>query len=134
MVAGFTIWSIVALVLVGIGIGVWKSDRATGFYAGAKPPQVRCVRKYNRSVALLWFAYAVVFELLGLPLLFLKQNAAGFLGIVPGVPVISIALMIAYNRILRSFQSKEQGDRLSGEKPDSVSTGKQTKRNDQQKG
>ena len=69
-----------------------------------KPPEVSDARKYNHSVAVLWFAYAVLFELLGLPFLFLKQNSAGFLLSVLGVPLISIALMIVYNLILARYK------------------------------
>ena len=107
MTIGFVIWSIVFLMLVGIGIWTWRSDKAAGFFAGTKPPEVTDIRKYNHSVAVLWFAYAVLFELLGLPLLFLKQNSAGFLGSILGVPVISIALMIVYHRILRKYEKKK---------------------------
>ncbi len=107
MIVGFVIWSIVFLVLLGIGIRSWKSGKAAGFYTGTKPPEVTDVRKYNRSVAALWFIYAGLFELLGLPLLFLKQNAPGFLWSLAGVPVITIALMIVYNRILRRYERKK---------------------------
>lgn len=107
MVFGFVIWSIVFLVLLGVGIWAWKSDKAVGFFTGTKPPEVTDVRKYNRSVAVLWFAYAGLFELLGLPFLFLKQNALGFLWSVAGVPAITIALMIIYNRILRRYERKK---------------------------
>jgi len=79
MTAGFIVWSIIALILIGIGIGGWKSNKAVGFFSGVKPPEVSDVRKYNHSVAVLWFAYAALFELLGIPFLFLKQNSAGFL-------------------------------------------------------
>ena len=95
------------LVLLGIGIWAWKSEKAVGFYTGTKPPEVTDVRKYNRSVAVLWFVYAGLFELLGLPFLFLKHNAAGFLWSIAGVPVITIALMIVYNRILRKYERKK---------------------------
>ena len=106
MIAGFIIWSIVALFLLGIGVWSWKSNKAVGFFSGVKPPEVSDVRKYNHSVAVLWFAYAALFELLGIPLLFLKQNSAGFLLSILGVPVISIALMIIYNRILSRYRMK----------------------------
>ena len=107
MIFGFVIWSSVFLVLLGIGIWAWKSDQAVGFYTGTKHPEVTDVRKYNRSVAVLWFAYAGLFELLGLPFLFLKQNAAGFLWTVLGTVVISISLMIVYNRVLRKYERKQ---------------------------
>ena len=107
MIAGFVIWSAVFLVLLGIGMTAWKSDKAAGFFTGAKPPEVTDVRRYNRAVAVLWFAYAVLFELLGLPLLFLKQNSTGFLWSVAGVPVITIALMVVYSRILRKYEKEK---------------------------
>ena len=107
MIIGFVIWSTVFLVLLGIGIWALKSDKAVGFYTGTKPPEVDDVRRYNRSVAVLWLVYAVLFELLGLPFLFLKRNAAGFLWSVAGVPAITIALMIVYNRILRKYERKK---------------------------
>ena len=107
MIFGFVIWSIVFLVLLGIGIWAWKSEKAVGFYTGTKPPEVTDVRKYNRSIAVLWFAYAGLFELLGFLFLFLKQNAAGFLWVILGVVAITIALMIVYNRILRKYEQKK---------------------------
>ena len=109
MIFGFVIWSLVFLVLLGIGIWAWKSEKAVGFYTGTKAPEVTDVRKYNRSVAVLWFAYAGLFELLGLPFLFLKQNEPGFLWAIAGVPVITIAFMIVYNRILRKYELKRKG-------------------------
>ena len=107
MIFGFVIWSVVFLVLLGIGIRAWKSNKPVGFYTGTKPPEVTDARKYNRSVAILWFVYAGLFELLGLPLLFMKQNAPGFFWSIAGVPVITIALMIVYNRILRKYERKK---------------------------
>ena len=106
MIAGFSIWSVVSLILLVFGILAWRSEKAVGFFAGVKPPEVTDVRRYNRSVAVLWFAYAVLFELLGLPLFFLKQNHAGFLLSVLGVPVISIVLMVLYQRILSKYRIK----------------------------
>ena len=109
MIIGFVIWSMVFLVLLGIGIWTWKSDKAVGFYTGTKPPDVTDVRKYNRSVAILWFVYAGLFEFMGLPFLFLKQNSPspGFLWPIAGVPAITIALIIVYNRILRKYEQKK---------------------------
>ena len=107
MIAGFIIWSLVFLLFLGIGIWAWRSEKAVGFFSGVKPPAVSDVRKYNRSVAVLWFAYAILYELLGLPFLFLKQNSAGFLLSVLGVPVISIALMMVYTLVLRRYEQKK---------------------------
>ena len=107
MIIGFIIWSIVFLVILGIGIWSWHSGKAVGFFSGVKPPEVTDVRRYNRSVATLWFVYAALFESLGIPLLFLKKNSAGFLWRLLGIPLITIGLLIVYNRILRRFELKK---------------------------
>ncbi len=106
MIVGFLIWTAMALIPAAVGAAALKSGKAAGFFSGIEPPEVTDVKKYNRSVATLWFVYAVLLELLGLPLLFLKQNAAGFLGMALGVPVISIGLVVAYQGILRRYERK----------------------------
>ena len=76
---GFIIWSLIALLIAGIGIISWRSKKAVGFFTGAKAPEVKDVKKYNHAVAVLWWVYALLLEALGIPLLFLKQNSAGFI-------------------------------------------------------
>ena len=104
MLIGFIVWSIIALVIIGIGIWSWNSKKAVGFFAGVNPPKIKDVRKYNHSVAVLWFVYAVLFELLGLPLLFYEQNSAVFLLPGLGIPFISIGLMIAYTLMVNKHK------------------------------
>ena len=106
MIAAFLIWTIISLILLGIGILDWRSEKAVGFFTGVKPPEVTDIRKYNHTVAVLWFVYAFLFELLGLPFLFLKQNSAGSLLCVLCVPLISILLMIAYTVILAKYRAR----------------------------
>ena len=75
--------------------------RTCRFFTGVKPPEVKDTRKYNHSVALLWFAYALLIEILGIPLLFLEQNSAGFIPIIFGVVIITIGLIVVYLKIER---------------------------------
>ena len=106
MVGGFIIWSIVALVLLGIGIRARNSGQAAGFFAGVKPPEVKDIRAYNHAVAWMWFGYAAVFELLGIPFLFLKQNSALLVPFMMGVVAATIALMIVYHKILQKHRKE----------------------------
>ena len=101
---GFVIWSVIAVMILVIGVLTWHSKQPAGFFTGVTPPKVRDVQKYNHAVAVLWFVYAALFELLGIPFLFLKQNAAGFLPVILGVVVITIALPVAYHRILLRYE------------------------------
>ena len=106
MLIGFIIWSSITLLLLGIGIWAWNSGTPVSFFSGVKPPEVKDVRKYNHSVAILWFVYAVLFELLGIPFLFLKQNHALFVVSILGTVVITIGLVIAYQRILQKCRKE----------------------------
>ena len=106
MLIGFIIWSAVRLLLLGIGFWSWNSGKAVGFYSGVKPPEVKDVRKYNHSVAVLWFAYALLFWLLGIPFLFLKQNSALFLLSILGTVAITLALVIVYQKILQKYRKE----------------------------
>ena len=104
MVIAFVVWSLVALIFVGISIWAWNAKEAVGFFAGVKPPEVKDVIKYNHSVSVLWLVYAVLLEGLGVPFLFLEQNSAGFVIPYLGVVVITIGLIVAYNIILTKNQ------------------------------
>ena len=105
MLIGFIIWSIVALIFVGIGISAWRAKEPVGFFTGAEPPTVKNMVKYNHAVSILWFAYAVLLEIFGLPLLFLKQNSPGFIISILGTVSISIGLAVAYSFILAKNQA-----------------------------
>ena len=109
MMFALIFWSLISLVFVGLGIWSRRSEKPVGFFSGVRPPAVSDVRKYNHAVARLWFGYALLFELLGLPFLFLKQHSAGFLLSVLGVPVISIGLAVVYTRILHRYEIKKKG-------------------------
>lgn len=110
MIVGFVIWSGVSLFIFGVGVWIWRSERAAGFYSGVEPPEVSDVKRYNRAVGTLWFVYAALMELLGLPLLTLEQNDAGFVWSMLGVVAITIGLMAAYHRILDKYGVR-RGDR-----------------------
>jgi hypothetical protein len=104
VIIGFVIWSAVSLMLLGIGIWTRRSEKPAGFFSGVRPPEVSDVRRYNRAVSVIWFIYTILFEMLGIPLLVLKQNSGGFIWSMLGVVFITIALPVAYNRVLLKYQ------------------------------
>ena len=99
MIIGFIIWSIVTVIFVGIGISCRKSSEAVGFFSGCKPPIIENVEQYNRAVSNLWFVTAGVYEIMGVPLLFLEQNSLLFIPIIFGVVLGLIIMMVVYLRI-----------------------------------
>lgn len=100
----FIIWSIVAAVFFGIGISCRKSGEAVGFFTFVKPPAVDDVRQYNAAVSVLWFAAAIVLEMIGVPFLFLEQNSPVFLFLSFAVMLLVIAMMVAYIRIQEKYK------------------------------
>lgn len=104
MIIGFIIWSIVTILFVGIGISCRKSNEPIGFFTGCKPPEIENVVQYNRAVSKLWFVVAGVYEIMGVPLLFLEQNSLLFIPIIFGVVLELIIMMVVYLRIEAKYK------------------------------
>lgn len=103
MIIAFIIWSIVAVLFLGIGISERKSKEAVGFFTFVKPPVISDVSKYNRSVSTLWIIAAVILEIIGIPLLFSEQNSPVFIPVILGVMALMIGMMIVYLRIQAKY-------------------------------
>ena len=69
--------------------------------------KVKDVKKYNHAVAKLWFAYAAVLELLGLPLLAGRQNSPVFIITVLGTVAATVGLAAGYHFILAKHQEQK---------------------------
>lgn len=104
MIIGFIIWSVVTILFVGVGINCRKSNEPIGFFTGCKPPEIEKVSEYNRAVSNLWFVSAVVYEHMGIPLLFLEQNNLLFVPIVFGVVIGLIVMMVVYLKIEAKYK------------------------------
>ena len=104
MMIGFVIWSLVSAVLFGNGVSAWTSKKPVVFFTGVKPPEVKDTKKYNHSIAVLWFVYAILIEICGIPLLLFEQNSVGFIPAILGVVAITIALLIVYLQIEKKYR------------------------------
>lgn len=104
MIIGFIIWSLVAVLFVGIGISCRKSNEPVGFFTGCKPPTVEDVNRYNNAVSMLWFVSAGIYEVIGVPLLFLEQNSLWFIPIIFAVVIGLIVMMVVYLRIEAKYK------------------------------
>lgn len=102
-IIGFIIWSVVALIFVFIGIYTWKSNEPVGFFTGQKPPEVTDTKGYNHAVAKIWFVFATVMELLGLPLL-AGQNSPYIMLSVFGAMFSVIGIIVAYVRVETKYK------------------------------
>lgn len=99
MIAAFVIWSVIAAVFLAIGISARRSKNAVGFWANVSRPDVTDVKRYNREVSNLWLIGAFVFELLGLPFLFGRQNSPLFIISILGTVFLVLGIMVRYSMI-----------------------------------
>ena len=104
MIIAFIIWSLCAATFLGIAISCRRAKCAVGFFTFTNPPAIRDVSRYNRAVSNLWLVSAMIMELLGVPFLFLEQNAPQFALIVPAVMFLVIGMMIVYLRIEQKYR------------------------------
>lgn len=104
MIIVFMIWSVVAVMFLMIGISTWKSKEAAGFFTFVNPPKVKDVMRYNHAVAKLWFAAALLLEILGVPFLWAEQNSPLFIFVILGVVILVIAMMIVYIRVEAKYK------------------------------
>lgn len=112
MMIAFIVWSLVAVLFLVIGIVDRKSEKPVGFWANAKPwsnvkeLEVTDMRAYNNAVSNIWIVFAIIFELLGLPLLFCEQNDLILFIAVAGVVILIIGIMLAYLKIENKYKIK----------------------------
>ena len=104
MLIGLIVWSAVSLAIFGIAFHAWRSKTAVGFYSGVKPPDVTDVRGYNHAVALLWIIYGALFEALGALITAPGQPLALRLVLIPAIAPLTIALIVAYERVLKKYR------------------------------
>lgn len=106
MIIGFVIWSLCAVLFFVIGVVDLKSKKPVGFFTGVKPPKISDVKNYNKAVAMLWFVTGIVFELIGVPFLYLKQNSPAFVFVMLATVVLVIVMMVVYLSISRKYEEK----------------------------
>lgn len=99
MIISFVLWSICSVLFLGI-------KEAVGFFTFVKPPKVEETGRYNRAVGTLWSVVAGIFEMIGIPLMFLQQNSPLFLLIIFAVIILLIGMMVVYTRIEARYRKK----------------------------
>ena len=104
MIIAYVIWSVCAIVFLIIGISTFNNKEASGFFTFVKPPEVTDIKAYNKAVAILWIVSAVLFEIIGIPILFMEQNDPRSLVMVVATVILLIGMMIVYTRIEAKYR------------------------------
>ena len=95
----FIIWSIVASLFVVIGIVNWRSKTQVAFFTGVEPGKKKDIVGYNHAVAKIWFFYAAVLEMIGLPFVVIPQNSIMAVVVMLAVVLLTIGIMIIYVKV-----------------------------------
>jgi hypothetical protein len=83
------------------------AKKPVSFFTGTEAPKVKDTKKYNHAVGILWFMYAVSFEVLSLPFLLMEERLLSSFIVIGGTILISIALPIVYTLgIMRKYEDK----------------------------
>lgn len=101
---GFILWTIISIVFVYIGITTRRSSIPVNLFTFSDVPKVNDVKGYNRAVSNLWLVFTVLFEMIGISLLFIKQNSPFVVLIVLGVAFLVIGMMVAYIKIESKYR------------------------------
>lgn len=101
---GFILWTIISIVFVYIGITTRKSNKPVNLFTFSDVSKVNDVKGYNRAVSNLWLVFTVLFEMIGISLLFIKQNLPFVVLIVLGVVFLVIGMMVAYIKIESKYR------------------------------
>lgn len=96
-------WLVISGIFVILGIAAWNSKKAVRFWTLSQQIQVSDVKKYNRAVAKMWFVFAVIFSVIGLPVL-AGQNSAWIVFTILGGMFWAVALMTVYTRIEKKYR------------------------------
>lgn len=103
MIAGFIIWTVCALMFIKAGLASKHSTKPAGFFANVEAPEVNNVEEYNQKVAKLWIVSGLLFELLGIPFLFAKQNSPIYIIPILGTVFLVIGMVIVYMNIQSKY-------------------------------
>jgi predicted cobalt transporter CbtA len=101
---GFLIWTIAAVLFAVNGVICLRKKNPVGFFTHAAPPKVSDTAAYNRAVARIWFIFAVLLEIVGIPFLFISKNSPLAFLILGAVVILVIWLIAAYQKIERTYR------------------------------
>ena len=101
---GFILWTLITLVFVYIGITTRKSNIPVNLFTFGDVPKVNDIKRYNKAVSNLWLVFTLLFEMIGISLLFIKQNSPFVVLIVLGVVFLVIGMMVAYIKIESKYR------------------------------
>lgn len=112
IIFGSVIYSLVAVIMFGIGISQYKSKKPVGFYSGEKPPlesELTDVAMWNKKHGKMWIWYGVVIILsyvCGIP--FINRDSVWCVVPMCGGTIVPIPLMIRYHsKLIKQYKTRK---------------------------
>lgn len=102
----FIVWSMISAFFIVLGVVCFFYKKPMYFWTVKEMYRVRDIKKYNAALGKLWIGFAIVLELLGLPLL-LGQNMPWVILTLLGTAWSAIILMVLYSKIEKKYRIKE---------------------------
>lgn len=100
----FFIWTLITLIFVYISITIRKSNIPVNLFTFGDAPKVKDIKGYNKAVSNLWLVFTLLFEMIGISLLFIKQNSPLVILIVLGVVFLVIGMMVMHTKIESKYR------------------------------
>ena len=104
MIGAFIGYTAVALLFVVIGHRAGKSEKPVGFFTGVPAVKMKDVEGYNRAVARIWFRFAICMEILGIPLIFIKQNSLVGIFLIFGFVLLVFGMILSYFKVEAKYR------------------------------
>ena len=104
MIIPFAIWTVLAVLFIGIAVRCRHSEKPAGFWANVQAPEVTDMKEYNRKVSNLWIGFSAVFELLGVSFLFCRQNSPLLILPYLGTVFLALVTMVLYSQIESKYR------------------------------
>jgi hypothetical protein len=103
----FSAFALIGVFFLIMGIRCRHSDKPSGFWANAEQFEVNDVRAYNKAMSKLWFAAAVLYTAIGLPLLTPANILLVILVSMVGCMIVSTGLMVYFTTVIEPKSKKK---------------------------
>ncbi|MDO4555025.1 MAG: hypothetical protein Q4B70_07780 [Lachnospiraceae bacterium] len=97
---------IVGMIMLGIGISQWKSQKPVGFYSGEKPPaeeSVTDIEAWNKKHGMMWMIYGIVIFISGMIGGYIGDSVWSLIPLLGGIGIPVIIMILYHNKLRREY-------------------------------
>ncbi len=106
-IIAFSMFALVGVFFLILGIHCFFSNKPSGFWANAEQFEVTDVRAYNNAMGKMWIVVAILFTALGIPLLNPENILPVIFVTIIGTMLICIGIMIFFSTVIEPKYKKK---------------------------